>query len=162
MGQQSDWRNLSLRVVAGAIAVGGFVCSASQTSAQTGLVTVDSPLSVEDTVARFEDVATERGLTIFGTVDHAAGAASVDKELAPTQVVIFGNPAAGTPLMQCAPSVGIDLPLKMLIWDVDGQTQVAYNDMMFLQERHEIEGCDEAIAKVTTALDAIVTEVTQP
>lgn len=151
-----------MRLTAAAIAAGSFTLASTQTLAQTGLVTVESPYTVEETVARLEAVLTEKGLRIFGLVDHAAGATSINAELPPTQVMIFGNPATGTPLMQCAPSMAIDLPLKMLVWDADGQTQMAYNEMSFLQERHEIEGCDEAIGNIAAALDGIVTEVTQP
>ncbi|MEL7082887.1 MAG: DUF302 domain-containing protein [Cyanobacteria bacterium P01_A01_bin.3] len=154
-------RALGVQLAAAAIAVGSVTLLADRVLAQTGLITVDSPYTVEETVARLEAVVAEKELTLFGIVDHAAGAASVDAELPPTQVVIFGNPAAGTPLMQCAPTVAIDLPLKALIWEVDGQTQLAYNDMSFLQERHEIEGCDEVLSKIAAALNGIVTEVTQ-
>ncbi|MEM9567111.1 MAG: DUF302 domain-containing protein [Cyanobacteria bacterium P01_E01_bin.34] len=145
MRLKSDLRDLGFqsigfRLASTAIAVLSLTFVASQALAQTGLVTVESPYTVEETIARLETVLTEKGLRIFDIVDHAAGATSVDAELPPTQVMIFGNPATGTPLMQCAPSVAIDLPLKMLVWDADGQTQLAYNEMFFLQERHEIEG----------------------
>ena len=167
MEQRSSKQSLGIRAtgircIAAAIAAGGFALAAGQTLAQTGLAAVESPYTVEETVERLEATVTERGLTVFGIVDHAAGAASIDAELSPTQVMIFGNPAAGTPLMQCAPSVAIDLPLKILVWDAGGQTLVAYNEMSFLQERHDIEGCDEAIARISGALESIVTEVTQP
>lgn len=157
-----DVRALGARLAAAAIAVGSVIPAAGRAVAQTGLITVDSPYTVEETVARLEAVVAEKELTLFSIVDHAAGAASVDAELPPTQVVIFGNPKAGTPLMQCAPTVAIDLPLKALIWEADGQTQLAYNDMSFLQERHEIEGCDEVLSKIAAALEGIMAEVTQP
>ncbi len=162
MGRITDLRALCVRVAAGAIAASCCFMSASAAFAQTGLAITESPYPVEETVTRLEEAVTDKGLTIFGKIDHAAGAASIDEELPPTQVVMFGNPAGGTPLMQCGPTVAIDLPLKVLVWEADGQTLVAYNEMSFLEERHEIEGCDEAIARIAGALDGIVTEITQP
>ena len=81
-----------------------------------GLVMVKSPYDVNETLDRFEAQAKQRGLKVFARIDHAAGAASVGKALRPTTVLIFGNPQGGTPLMECAQSVGIDLPLKALAW----------------------------------------------
>ena len=87
-----------------------------------GLVAVQSPYSAKDTMNRFEDIAKQRGMNVFARIDHAAGAAKVGKVLRPTEVLIFGNPQGGTPLMECAQSVGIDLPLKALVWeDAAGQ-----------------------------------------
>jgi uncharacterized protein (DUF302 family) len=80
-----------------------------------GLVMVKSPHSPKDTMDRLEAVAKKRGLTIFGRIDHAAGAAKVGQTLRPTTVLIFGNPQGGTPFMQCAQTIGIDLPLKALV-----------------------------------------------
>ncbi|NET09635.1 MAG: DUF302 domain-containing protein [Symploca sp. SIO2B6] len=82
----------------------------------TGLVIKPSPYSVEETERRFLQVLESKGLTIFATLDHAQNATNVDLQLSPTRVVIFGNPKVGTLLMQCQQSIGIDLPLKLLIW----------------------------------------------
>ena len=128
-----------------------------------GIVKVKSPYTVEETVQRFQSVAKERGLNIFGTVDHQAGAESVNLELRPTQVIIFGNPRVGTPLMQCNQTTGIDLPQKALIWeDEQGQVWLGYNSPRFLLKRHRLRGCgEEALERVGNALKSLAVEVTQ-
>lgn len=118
-----------------------------------GLVVVKSNHSVKDTTDKLEAVLKSKGMTVFTRIDHAAGAKKVGKELRPTELVIFGNPKIGTPLMQCAQSVAIDLPQKMLIWQDDkGSTWLGYNDPAHLKKRHNIEGCDPILKKVTGAL----------
>lgn len=120
--------------------------------AAEGLVRTASPHSVEETTQRFVEQAKQRGLNIFKQVDHAEGAASVDKDLRPTKLVIFGNPKGGTPLMQCSQSMGIDLPMKALVWeDADGQVWLAYNEVDYLAERHGIEDCPP-LAKIEKLL----------
>ena len=90
--------------------------------AADGLITVKSAHSVKDTIDRFEAAAKARGLNVFLRLDHAAGAKKIGKELRPTELLVFGNPQGGTPLMECAQSAGIDLPLKALAWqDAAGQ-----------------------------------------
>ncbi len=127
-----------------------------------GIVRVKSNYSVEETVKRFESIAKEQGLNIFGTVNHQAGAASVNQELRPTQVVIFGNPAAGTPLMQCNQTAGIDLPQKALIWeDEDGQVWLGYNSPQYISRRHKLKGCaDEPLARISNALKMLAEKAT--
>lgn len=92
-------------------------------------------------------------MTVFERINHSKGAKSAGLELRPTEVVIFGNPKVGTPLMLCSQSVAIDLPQKMLIWqDQAGDVWLAYNDPGYLAKRHNIEGCDEVLGKISTAL----------
>ena len=111
-------------------------------SAADGLVSLKSPHSAAYTLNRLEAVVKARGLNVFARVDHAAGAQSIGKTLRPTAVLIFGNPAGGTPFMECAQSVGIDLPLKALVWtDAAGQTWVGYNDPAWLARRHGAAAC---------------------
>lgn len=118
-----------------------------------GMVIQPSPYSVDETADRFEAILNERGVTVFARVDHAAGAESVELALRPTQLIIFGNPRVGTPLMQCDQRIAIDLPQKMLIWEDDaGQVYLGYNDPNYLAERHGLTGCDEAIAQVSRVL----------
>jgi uncharacterized protein (DUF302 family) len=113
--------------------------------AAEGLVEVKSPHNAKTTMDKFETLAKERGLNIFARIDHAAGAQKVGKTLRPTEVLIFGNPQGGTPLMECAQSAGIDLPLKALVWDdAQGQTWLAYNDPAWLAKRHGAESCPAA------------------
>ncbi|MEB3213995.1 MAG: DUF302 domain-containing protein [Leptolyngbyaceae bacterium] len=125
-----------------------------------GLVVMASPYSVEETGDRFEAVLAERGVTVFARIDHAAGAAGVDLELRPTEVIIFGNPRVGTPLMQCAQSMAIDLPQKLLIWQNEaGDVYLGYNDPRYLAARHGIVGCEEAIARVEQVLMGLTNAV---
>lgn len=126
------------------------------------LIVTKSPYSVKTTGDRLELVLTERGLTIFNRIDHAAGASSVGENLRPTQVIIFGNPRVGTPLMQCQQSVAIDLPQKALIWeDEQGQVQLAYNNPQYLVARHDLVGCDQVVQNLEKALAAIVKETVE-
>lgn len=130
-----------------------FCCLATSAMAAEGLVVKPSNHSVKDTIDRLESLLTEKGLKIFARIDHQAGAAGADLELLPTEVLIFGNPVLGTPLMTAAPTTAIDLPQKALAYeDADGQVYLAYNDIGYLQARHGIEGRDEVIAKIRGAL----------
>ncbi len=121
--------------------------------AAEGMIAVKSTHSVADTADRLEAVLKDKGMKIVARVNHAVSAASVDLELRPTELVIFGNPKVGTPLMQCTQSVALDLPQKALIWeDADGQVWLGYNDPQYLRQRHGIEGCDQVLTKVSGAL----------
>jgi len=114
---------------------------------------LESSHSVADTITKLEGILEGKGMTIFARIDHAAGAAKVDMELRPTEVLIFGNPKAGTPLMLCSQTIGIDLPLKMLAWeDEAGKVWLGYNTPSFLKERHSTEGCDKVFENITGAL----------
>jgi uncharacterized protein (DUF302 family) len=105
------------------------------------LITLASNHPVKATMDRLEAALRDKGITLFARIDHAAGAASVDMPLRPTELIIFGNPKAGTPLMQARQSIGIDLPLKMLGWqDAAGKVWLAYNDPAWLARRHGLEG----------------------
>jgi uncharacterized protein (DUF302 family) len=122
-------------------------------TADNGLVTKKSPHDVATTANKLVTALKAKGMTVFDVIDHAKGAAGVGIELAPTTLVIFGNPKVGTPLMKCSRTAAIDLPQKMLIWtDKDGQTWVAYNDPAFMAKRHSVSGCDEVVKKITGAL----------
>jgi uncharacterized protein (DUF302 family) len=104
---------------------------------QNGLIHLPSQHSVEETMQRLEVLLSERGVTIFARVDHSGEAAKVGLVMRPTKLLIFGSPKGGTPLMQAAPTVAIDLPLKALFWeDAEGKAWLAYNDPAYLQQRH--------------------------
>ena len=104
---------------------------------ENGLITITSNHSVKETLDRLEASLRGNGVTVFARIDHAAGAASADMTLPPTELIIFGQPKAGTPLMQAQQSIGIDLPLKMLAWqDANGNNWLAYNDIAWLAKRH--------------------------
>ena len=121
-----------------------------------GLVTKRSQNSVTETMNRLERAVTERDLVVIARVDHAGAAQKAGMVLRPTQLLIFGNPKAGTPLMQSAQSVGIDLPLKALAWeDETGQVWIAYNDPAWLAARHDVKDRAELVKAMTTALEAL-------
>src|SRR5580700_8495841 len=103
----------------------------------TGIIDIPSSHSVEQTVEKLKGILQAKGVTIFAVVDHSGEAEKVGLKMPPTKVVMFGNPKAGTPLMLAAPSIAIDLPLKILIWeDAQGKAWVSYNSPEYLQERH--------------------------
>jgi len=130
--------------------------------AEEGLVTVESNNDVSTTTDKLVAAVESKGIKVFARIDHAAGAKSVDMELAPTELVIFGSPKVGTPLMQCGRTIGIDLPLKALVWqDADGKVWLAYYDPTYLAERHGLDGCVEPLKKVGGALKMFAEAATQ-
>lgn len=130
--------------------------------ASDGLIAVKSPHSAKATMDRLEDIVKQKGLNVFVRVDHAAGAAKIGKTLRPTEVLIFGNPQGGTPFMECAQAVGIDLPLKALVWeDAAAQVWLGYNDPAWLAKRHGAAECPAA-ANLSKALAGIAGAATQP
>jgi len=129
--------------------------AASVSLSADGLISVKSPYSAKETMDRLESIVKQRGLNVFARIDHAAGASKVGATLRPTEVLIFGNPQGGTPFMACAQSVGIDLPLKALVWeDESSQVWLGYNDPVYLAKRHEVAGCAVA-GKLRNALESI-------
>ena len=121
--------------------------------ADAGIISVKSAHSVKDTADKLEAVLNEKGMNVFVRIDHAAGAKKAEMELRPTELVIFGNPKVGTPLMHCAQTVAIDLPQKALIWeDETGQVWLSYNDPQYLSDRHGLGECADVIKKVSGAL----------
>ncbi|MCC4817125.1 hypothetical protein BCU85_16190 [Vibrio lentus] len=139
------------------ISLGIIALSASfSVAASDGLVKYESNYSVKETANRFEDIAKSKGLTLFARVDHQKNAASVNLELRPTEVIIFGNPKVGTPLMQCAQDVAIDLPQKVMVSEDDNKkVWLTYNNPTYLMERHQIQGCDEVIKKISGVLSKL-------
>ena len=129
------------------MAIDGFIMRASR----------DGPA---ETLRRLESSIAARGLTIFARIDHADGAGKVGLQLRPTEVVIFGSAQGGTPMMQLSQSIGLDLPLKMLVWrDANDQTLVAYDDPAWLARRFGLgEEADPVVARVQAALSAIARE----
>ena len=138
-----------------------FTASASAEPQADGLVVLKSTHDVQTTMDRLEAVVREKGMNVFARIDHAGGAESVDMNLSPTQVLVFGNPRVGTPLMTCSHTIAIDLPQKMLVWeDVAGSVWLGYNDPAYLKARHASDGCDEVFGKVTGALSAFAKAAT--
>jgi len=130
-----------------------------------GLTTVRSSFGPKETMDRLAAEVKAKGMTVFARIDHAAGAADVGLPLRLTEVLLFGNPKGGTPLMQAVQTIGIDLPLKALVWqDGSGTTWVSYNDARWLAQRHGLgHGVDAAINSMAGALDAVASAaVTAP
>lgn len=131
-------------------------------SAADGMIEVKSPHSAAVTMTRLEDTVKQRGLMVFARIDHAAGAAKISKTLRPTEVLIFGNPQGGTPLMECAQTAGIDLPLKALVWeDASKQVWLGYNAPAFLAQRHGAPQC-AVVENLGKTLAAIAGAVVAP
>jgi uncharacterized protein (DUF302 family) len=120
------------------------------------LVTKESSASVADTVARLSDLVAQRGMTLFGVIDHSGEAHAVGLDLRDTKVVIFGNPKGGTPVMQAAPLAALDLPLKVLVWDDGGQTKLTYTAPAALAARY---GVPEEVTAPLAAIDALTDAV---
>jgi uncharacterized protein (DUF302 family) len=143
-----------MKVVHALVAL-ALIVTGSTALAADGLVAVKSPYNAEEAMDRVEKIVQQRGLTVFARIDHAAGAAKIGQSLRPTELLIFGNPKGGTPLMLCAQTTGIDLPLKVLVWeDASGQVWLGYNDPVYLAKRHGVANCPVA-EKLRKALDGI-------
>ena len=116
------------------------------------IITKSSRRSVPETVQRMSDLVSAKGLKLFAVIDHSGEAAAHGLELRDTKVVLFGSPVAGTPLMQTAPLAALDLPLKILVWDDDGQTRVTYTASAELAARY---GLSDELAALLAAIDGL-------
>ena len=127
-----------------------------------GLTTRPSQHGPRDTMNRLEAAVKAKGMTVFARIDHSSGADCVGPALRPTELLIFGNARAGTPLMQSVPTIAIDLPLKAIAWeDPAGQTWLSYNDPAWLATRHGLDGTTDAvIAQMSRALDEMAKAAT--
>jgi uncharacterized protein (DUF302 family) len=129
----------------------------TQVSAEAGVVTKVSPHPVADTVKKFTGIVAAKGLTLFAVIDQSAAAREVGLSLRDTTLVIFGSPAAGTPVMAAAPLAALDLPLKILVWDDGGQTKVTYYDPDALNARHNVPAeLAGNLAGINALTDALV------
>jgi len=118
-----------------------------------GIVDVRSNHSVDQTVDRLQGILRSKAIELFALVDHSGEAARAGLDMPPTKLLIFGNPKAGTPVMQAAPSAAIDLPLKILVWqDPEGQVWVSYNSPGYLQRRH---GFPQELVQNLAAVEAL-------
>ncbi|MGX9417403.1 DUF302 domain-containing protein [Vibrio sp. WJH972] len=118
-----------------------------------GMVNVESTFDVVETTDRLEGILKEKGMTVFNRIKHSQSASDVGIELRDTELLIFGNPKAGSPLMKCQQSVAIDLPQKALIWkDESEKVWISYNDPRFLEQKHGIKGCEKVLANIEKAL----------
>jgi uncharacterized protein (DUF302 family) len=131
--------------------------------ADTDLVTQPSARGVSETVERLKSLLTQKGIQVFAHIDHAAEAEKVGLPLRPTQVLIFGNPKAGTPLMQSQQTVGLDLPLRVLVWeDEAGKVWLTYRRVEPLARQHHVSGRDGAVKALDDGLAALARTATGP
>ena len=127
-----------------------------------GIVRIKSNNSVTATIDKLETVLKKKGMTIFTRVDHTAGAEKAGLKIRPTELLIFGNPKVGTPLMLCSQTAALDLPQKSLAYeDENGQVWLVYNDPAYMAKRHNIKGCEKAVQKVTNALATFASFATE-
>ena len=124
--------------------------------AADGMINVRSSFNVAETADRLEAVLQQKGMKLLNRIAHSAGANQIGIELRDTELLIFGNPKVGSPLMKCQQTVAIDLPQKALIWqDENANVWISYNNPLYLKQRHNISGCDQLLSKVAKALSAI-------
>ena len=150
--------SVSVRLAAVAIA---FIATNAfaQGGVTDGFTTVSSASSFDSTLAHLERAITSRGLTIAVKIDHAAAAKRANLVLPPTTLVIAGNPAVGTALMQPDQKMALDLPLRFLVWQVPGgKTSVSYEPIKTIAARHGLTGKDELLGRMTAAISAIVAD----
>ena len=128
-----------------------------------GLTTIPSHFGPKETMDRLEAEIRAQRMTLFARIDHAAGATEVGLTLRPTELIIFGNARGGTPLMQAAQTIGIDLPLKALVWeDAAGKTWISYNEPKWIAQRHDVTNAQPIVTKMADLLSAISTAVAGP
>lgn len=128
-------------------------------AADNGIVSKPSKYSVPETLLRLDNVVRSKGLTVFARIDHSGEAERAGLKMRPTQLLIFGNPKTGTPLMIANPSVALDLPLKALAWeDANGKVWLSYNDPAYLKQRHALD--DESM-KTLSAIVGLVDQALQ-
>jgi uncharacterized protein (DUF302 family) len=121
-----------------------------------GLTTIASSFGPKETMDRLEAEIRGKGMTVFARIDHAGGAAEAGLELRPTELIIFGNARGGTPLMHSVQTVGIDLPLKALVWeDTAGETWISYNKPRWIAQRHSVANAEPVVSKMAAALSAM-------
>ena len=127
-----------------------------------GLTSIRSRLGPKDTMDRLQAEISAKGMKVFARIDHAAGAAEAGLELRPTELIIFGNARGGTPLMRSAQTVGIDLPLKALVWeDAAGTTWLSYNEPSGIAHRHGVANAEPVVSKMRGALSAMARRITE-
>ena len=154
---------LSTALIAAAIPGAAAQSQARRAATSTEIVTVTSAVSFDSTLDRLERAATAKGLAVAAKIDHSAAAKRAGMSLRPTTLVIAGNPAAGTPLMQADPTMADELPLRFLVWQGDdGRTRVSYDPIKSIAERHRVRGRDELVSRMMSAIEDIVRSATQP
>ncbi len=124
-----------------------------------GLTSIRSSFGPKETMDRLENEVSSNGMNVFARIDHAAGAAKVGLTLPPTELIIFGSARGGTPLMQSVQTIGIDLPLKALVWeDAAGKTWISYNEPKWIVQRHDVANAQPIVTKMADLFRAISTK----
>lgn len=155
-------KKISILIVLSSLISTQSSASESDANVENGIITIKSSHNVSETIDTLEAVLTKKGMTIFKRVNHTAGAEKVGLTLRPTELLIFGNPKVGTPLMFCSQTAALDLPQKALAYeDEKGQVWLAYNDPAYMAQRHDIKGCAEAVQKVSNALAKFASVATE-
>ena len=127
------------------------------------MISIASAHDVPTTIDRLNSILTEKGFAVFGRVDHAANAKSVDMSIPPTQLLIFGNPQMGTKLIMKSPNIAVDLPMKMIAAeDQTGKVHLSWIDPQHLKTVHQVEGCDELFDKMANALEGFARQAVSP
>src|SRR5215813_10839774 len=128
-----------------------------------GLTTIPSRFGPKETMDRLATEIQAKGMKVFARIDHAAGGAEAGLTLRPTELIIFGNARGGTPLMQSVQTVGIDLPLKALVWeDASAGTFISYNEPRWIAQRHGVQNAQTVLNKMADLLKTISTQATTP
>ena len=131
--------------------------------ADAGLVTLPSAHGANETVERLKSLLEQKKIRLFAHIDHATEAQKVGLPLRPTQVLIFGNPQAGTPLMQSQQTIGLDLPLRVLVWeDAAGKVWLTYSRPGLLAQQHRVPGHEKTVKALEDGLDALARAATAP
>jgi|SRR5262245_23499810 len=137
--------------------------SSDSSTVREGLRTIPSQFGPKETMDRLEAQIRANDLTIFARIDHAAGAADVGLILRPTELIIFGNARGGTPLMQSMQTVGIDLPLKAVVWeDASAKTWISYNEPAWIAQRHGVLDAKDVVSKMTAVLSSLSRKAANP
>lgn len=137
------------------------VIAVSGAEAHADMISFESPDSVAETTDNLVAALEERDLKVFARIDHAAGARQIGEDLRPTQLVIFGNPKMGTPLIQCSQTVAVDLPMKALIWeDAEGVVRLGFADPVVIAESHETGECGGVAGRIAENLNKLGAAVT--
>jgi len=152
-----------MRIFSAALVLAFTSLFASAAMAGDGLIKKQSIHSFDDTVAKLETALAGRNIGVMNKIDHAAGAAKVDQSLRPTTLLIFGNPAIGSQLMAASQSIGLDLPLKALVFeDADGNICVEYNDINYIARRHGVPSDHPVVARIAGGLEIVTDAATKP
>lgn len=130
-------------------------------ASDNGIEHLISQSDFDTVIEQLNDALDKKGLNVMATVDHAENAANHELELSPTTTFIFGNPKAGTPMMQCQGSVALDLPQKMVVRETNEGIRIEWNDPHYLAERHGLEGCDLPLDNVADVLQSVAESAAQ-